>query len=120
MATSDTFKAELQRASVSETDIKRALQAVLPQLTELKITTWVVSEDGNSMSSQGNPGYCMKTRVSILDSTINNEVGSSFLDNGSYTELREFHSAQVQKSYETLQQNLESLQKLSKIWAKTL
>jgi hypothetical protein len=120
MATSDQFKSTLQQDSLDAIAVKRALKGVLAGLTELKITTRIVQPDGSSNASSTSPDHVIQTRINILDSSIENAVGSAFLMDGSYGELRDFHAEQVKKSYETLQQSLDSLQTLSNILAKTL
>uniref|UniRef100_A0ACD5GQS0 Uncharacterized protein n=1 Tax=Desertifilum tharense IPPAS B-1220 TaxID=1781255 RepID=A0ACD5GQS0_9CYAN len=37
----------------------------------------------------------MKTRINIVDGDINTEVGSVFVDNSAFAELREFHISQI-------------------------
>jgi hypothetical protein len=50
--------------------------------------------------------------MNIVDGDIDNEVGSQFIGNGPYTELRQFHMEQVQEGRQIIQKNLENLQQL--------
>jgi hypothetical protein len=125
MATSDQFKTAVQQDNLDAIAVKKALKTVLEGLTELKVTTRIVPSrivlsDDNNSPTPSSPEHCIQTRINILESRIENEVGSAFLRDGSYGELRDFHAEQVKKSYETLQQNLESLQTLSTLLVDTL
>ncbi len=117
MKTSDDFKKELKGGNIGD-----ALKMALSEAIELKITTWVTATDTpeNAQAEQGLPGYRMQTRINILDGDIENEVGSLFVGNGPYTELREFHLQQVQEGHAILQQNLDSLKQLFGVLVGTL
>jgi len=54
----------------------------------------------------------MQTRINIVDGDIDNEIGSLFLSQGPYGELRDFHLNQVKEGRSIIRQNLESLQQL--------
>jgi hypothetical protein len=62
----------------------------------------------------------MRTRVNIVDAEIDNEVGSQFIGNGPYTELRQFHMDQVHEGPKIIQQNLENLQHLFTVLTSTM
>ncbi len=117
MTTSDDFKKELKGGNIGD-----ALKMALSEAIELKITTWVTAADmpENAQADQGLPGYRMQTRINILDGDIENEVGSLFVGDGPYTELREFHLQQVQEGHAILQQNLDSLKQLFGVLVGTL
>jgi hypothetical protein len=55
-----------------------------------------------------------------VDGDIDNEVGSQFIGNGPYTELQQFHRAQVQEGPQMIQHNLENLQQLFSVLTSTL
>jgi hypothetical protein len=57
----------------------------------------------------------MVTHINLVDGDIRNEIGTSFIGSGPYTELREFHLSQVQEGREIIQKNIESVQKLGEI-----
>lgn len=120
MAISDDFKAQLKAGKIVD-----ALTLALGEAVELEITTWVSSsknsEDKNSIAAEKpNPDCRMRTRMNIVDGAIDNEVGSRFIGNGPYTELRQFHMEQVQQGREIIQQNLENLQQLFTVLTSTL
>ncbi|NES19885.1 MAG: hypothetical protein F6K41_13370 [Symploca sp. SIO3E6] len=119
MTTSDEFKEKLKAG-----DIVDALTLALSEAVELEITTWVSSVHSDSESAanveQSSPGYRMRTRMNIVDGNINNEVGTHFIGNGPYTELRKFHMEQVLEGRQIIRQNLESIQQLFTVIASTL
>ena len=120
MAISDDFKDKLKAGKIVD-----ALTLALGSAVELEITTWVSSANSDTKTlAQGNhppSADCrMRTRINIVDGEINNEVGSKFIGNGPYTELRKLHMEQVQEGRQTIQQNLESLQQLFTVLTSTL
>jgi hypothetical protein len=121
---SDQFKARLQSDKLDAKGIATALKTALSEAIELKITTWVVPADANLPATdeltQPLPGYRMKTSINIVDGDIKNEIGSLFLSNGPYAEMRQFHLDQVQKGQDIVQKNLENLQLLFTVLATTL
>lgn len=117
---SQEFKAQLRQDELTASSIGRALTTALTELIELKITTWVVPAEEGAVTSEPMPGYRMQTKINIVDGDIDNEVGSIFLDNPPYGELREFHLSQVRESRQILQDNLSNLQKLFGILISTV
>jgi hypothetical protein len=120
MATSDDFKAQLKAGKIVD-----ALTLALGEAVELEITTWVSSSknsDSTPATETEKPtADCrMRTRMNIVDGAIDNEVGSRFIGNGPYTELRQFHMEQVQQGRDIIQQNLENLQQLFTVLTNTL
>ncbi|NEQ64666.1 MAG: hypothetical protein F6J86_05900 [Symploca sp. SIO1B1] len=119
MTTSDEFKAKLKAGEIVD-----ALTLALSEAVELEITTWVSSGNSDSKSAanveQSSPGYRMRTRMNIVDGDINNEIGTHFIGNGPYTELRKFHMEQVLEGRQIIRQNLESIQQLFTVIASTL
>lgn len=118
MAVSDDFKEQLKAGKLVE-----ALTLVLTEAVELEITTWVASGNSgadNLTSDQPQPGSRMRTRINILEGEIDNEVGSEFIGNGSYTELQKFHQQQVQQGRQTIQNNLIVLQQMFTVLASTM
>lgn len=107
MATSDDFKSLLKAGQFAE-----ALTLALSEAVELKITTWVSDANDPTESDGPLPGHIMQTRINIVDGDIENQVGSLFLGDGPYRELREFHLDQVHQGREIIQQNLINLQQL--------
>jgi hypothetical protein len=113
MSASDEFKQKLQDGKIVE-----ALTMALGEAVDLEITTWVAAE--NAPQTGPEPGSCMRTRMNLVDSTVENEVGTQFIGNGPYRELRDFHLSQVHDGRQILQQNLESLQQVFTILASTM
>src|SRR5919202_335751 len=120
MATSDDFKEQLKAGKIVD-----ALTLALGEAVELEITTWVSSSANSNAKTSGSadqpPADCrMRTRMNIVDGDIDNEVGTQFIGNGPYTELRQFHMEQVQEGRQIIQQNLENIQQLFTVLTNTL
>lgn len=117
MAISDEFKEQLRAGKIVD-----ALTLALGEAVELEITTWVSSSNTNTSAEAARPsGDCrMRTRINIVDGDIDNEIGTQFIGNGPYTELRQFHMEQVQEGRHIIQQNLENLQQLFTVLTSTL
>lgn len=119
MAASDEFRRYLKDGRITE-----ALTLALGEAIELEITTWVSTGEGSPTSyssiGQPSPGYRMRTRINIVDGDIDNEVGAQFISSGPYSELREFHLQQVQDGQDIIKSNIESLQQMFVLMARTL
>lgn len=105
MAASDDFKQQIRDGNLSD-----ALKLALSEAIHLEITTWVSSPEQGDRTAM--PGSRMRTRINVVDGDIENEIGSQFLEQGPYQELRDFHLGWVQESRAILQENLESLQEI--------
>lgn len=114
MAASDDFKAQLKAGKIVD-----ALTLALGEAIELEVTTWV-STESDTDASQPSPGNRIRTRINIVDGDIDNEVGSAFVGNAPYAELRQFHLEQVKEGREIIQQNLVTLQQIFTVMANTL
>lgn len=100
-----------------------ALTLALGEAVELEITTWVSSSSDADLLTESNrpPAHCcMRTRINIVDGDIDNQIGSQFIGNGPYTELRQFHLEQVQEGRQIIRHNLESIQQLFTVLTHTL
>lgn len=118
MAASEEFKQAIKAG-----DIKQALQLAISEAPELEITTWVSAANPyhpNQPADKVLPGYQMRTRINIVEGDVETEVGSQFVGNSPYNDLREFHVQQILGSRDIIQQNLESLQQLFAILGNTL
>ncbi len=118
MSASEEFQKQLKAGNLAE-----ALTLALSQAIELEIKTWVSTEStGSDLDNldQPAPGYGLRTRINLIDGDIENEVGSQFVGNGPYRELRDFHLQQVLEGRETIQRNLENLQRMFAILSKSL
>jgi hypothetical protein len=120
MAISDDFKEQLKAGRIVD-----ALTLALGEAVELEITTWVSSSKNSEANTSAEaekpaPDSRMRTRMNIVEGAIDNEVGSRFIGNGPYTELRQFHMEQVQQGRQIIQHNLENLQQLFTVLTSTL
>ncbi|MCP2730795.1 hypothetical protein [Limnofasciculus baicalensis] len=119
MTTSDEFKKQLQAGRIVD-----ALTLALAESVELEITTWVSSANSeaktSSVSDEPPASSRMRTRLNIVEGSIDTEVGSQFIANGPYTELRQFHMDQVQSGRQIIQHNLENLQQIFTVLTRTL
>ncbi|MBP0012884.1 MAG: hypothetical protein J7545_02215 [Roseofilum sp. SBFL] len=126
MAASDDFKAALKAGK-----IKDALQIALSEAIELDIKTWVADGVHYERTAQSHPthpnapepstsGYRMRTRINIVEGKIDTEVGSHFVGNGPYTDLKDFHISQIDESRDILEQNLDNLEQLFAILAASM
>ena len=108
MGASEEFRKQLREGRIAE-----ALAIAASEAIELEITTWVTSQPNNRTSLiSPQPEECLHTRINLLDSAIDNEIGNQFLAKGHYIELEEFHLQQVKEGRQIVQQNLESLQQM--------
>ncbi|MDJ1183444.1 hypothetical protein [Roseofilum casamattae] len=116
MAATDDF-----RDAIKAGELLEALKTALSESIELEITTWISLADPYSSDRdappQVQPGYRMHSRINIVDGKIDTEVGSHFVGNGPFTELREFHINQIRSSRQIIKRNLSSIQKLFGLWA---
>jgi hypothetical protein len=119
MANSDDFKEKLKAGQIVD-----ALTLALGEAIELEIKTWVSSANSDDATSseryQPPADSRMRTRINIVDGDIENEIGSQFIGNGPYTELRQFHMEQVQEGRQIIQHNLENIQQLFTVLTNTL
>ncbi|MGD2183601.1 hypothetical protein [Lusitaniella coriacea] len=113
MASSDDFKEAIKAGKLNE-----ALMLAMSQAIELKITTWVAPSSNTPKASNRNaakPGERLHTRVNLMQSAIENEVGERFVNNNSYQKLQQFHQQQVAESSKIIYNNIQSLQKLFEV-----
>jgi hypothetical protein len=116
MAISDDFKEKLKAGQIID-----ALTLALGEAVELEITTWVSSDtETSSETDLPSANSRMRTRINIVDGDIDNEIGSQFIGNGPYTELRQFHMEQVLEGRKIIQNNLENIQQLFTVLTNTL
>lgn len=106
MATSKEFQEKLKAG-----DFLEAFRLALSEVVHLNITTTVFTEEtpGNPLPQ---PGSRMRTVINIVDGDIETEIGSRFLNDGPYGELRDFHTRQVMEGRQIIRANIESIQSL--------
>ncbi len=107
---SQDFRDKLEKNNIAE-----ALQMALSEAIELKIVTWVSDSDlpgAQNSVDDAPPCNVMRSRINIVDGDIETEIGSKFLGNGPYAELKDFHMKQVGEGRTIIRQNLDSLKDL--------
>ncbi|MEH2065184.1 MAG: hypothetical protein V7K50_23475 [Nostoc sp.] len=97
-----------------------AIKTAIVEVVDLKITTWVVDSSEQSQneitSADPKPGNRIYTRINLVNGDIDNEIGSQFTDSGTYKEIREFHLTQIKDGREIIHKNIESVEKLYKLF----
>jgi hypothetical protein len=114
MTIKDSFKEKIKQGN-----LKDALVSVVTEAVELKITTWVSTEEENS-PSKPRRGHYIRTKMNILDGDIENEIGDQFINKKSYSELQQFHLEQVKGGHQIVQTNLENIHKMFEILSQNL
>lgn len=100
--------------NVSSRNYRDALASVVTQLSHLEIVTIVEDENeavplSGGASQQGMPGKRMVTTIDLLDGDITNVIGSRFVENPTYSPLREMHRQQVDQGFSILDKNVQIL-----------
>jgi hypothetical protein len=100
--------------NVSSQNYRDALASVVTQLSHLEIVTIVEDENepvspSGGGSQQGMPGKRMVTTIDLLDGDITNVIGSRFVENPTYSPLREMHRQQVDQGFSILDKNVQIL-----------
>ncbi|MBE9055291.1 hypothetical protein [Sphaerospermopsis sp. LEGE 08334] len=108
---------DFKKNGVSFNDIVDIMKTAIADVVELEIETSVFDAYSSfrDESQTAKPENRLLTRINLIDGDIKNEVGSKFIGDGPYAELREFHLSQVKESREIIQKNIESIQKLYEI-----
>jgi hypothetical protein len=116
MKISERFKQELQLGNV-----EKAIEIVVEDAMTLEIVTWV-ADDADEPSENGTgagtrkPGHQIRTKINLLDGTVENQIGKFFLDGEPYANLRAFHLQQVEASKALIEKKVASLQILKEVW----
>lgn len=110
MTASDDFKQALRTGNLAD-----AFAIAMGQAVNLKVTTWVTPSQqdfaAENLSGEIDPSYSLQTNLNLIEGKIENKIGDRFLGDNPYQEIRQFHLQQVQQGHQTLEKNLESLQK---------
>jgi hypothetical protein len=115
MAASDDFKKALRAGNLTE-----AFAIAIGQAVELKISTRIAQTEP-SFSSMGDlrrtsPDSSLQTRLNLVEGKIENKIGDRFINGDTtYQEVREFHLEQVAQGHQTIDSNLQSLQKMFRL-----
>lgn len=104
------------KKSIDERNFFDAFAVVVKDLNQLKVTTIVEDELEDAdipMTSttqmEGKPGKRLVTVIDLVDGDITNIVGSRFVNDPSYSQLREQHLEQVMNGQRIIKRNLEIL-----------
>ena len=107
MTASEEFKQAIRAGNISE-----AFIVAMSNAPELKITTKIVTADGNKIDADaGVEDNYLHTHINLIEGKVENEIGEK-LTGDRYSEIKQFHIQQVTESHQTIQHNLISLQKM--------
>ena len=109
MTSSEDFKQALRSGNLRE-----AFLLAMSKAPKLQITTWIASPQDNPTQPKGDKG--LRTYINSLEGKIDNEIGEQLLGDR-HPEIQQFHYQQVTQWHQTIQQNLESLQKMFRLMA---
>jgi hypothetical protein len=116
MTASDDFKKALRTGNLAD-----AFAIAMGQAVNLKVTTWVAPSQQDfapeNPVTEIDPSYSLQTHLNLIEGKIENKIGDRFLGDNPYQEVRQFHLQQVQQGHQTLEKNLESLQKMFRLMA---
>lgn len=100
------------KKKIKERNFFEAFAGVVMDLVRLEVIT-VVEDQVTPYQSldeiEGLPGQRMVTIVNLLDGDIKNIIGSRFVEDAAYTQLKDFHAEQVNKSHAILKGNIDCL-----------
>jgi len=85
---------------------KEALILALTESVDLKVTTWIASDNTDEKVSED----YLCTEVNLVEGEITNSIGANILENPAYQELCKLHFEQVQQGQQIIFNNLKSLQ----------
>lgn len=112
-----TSSKEQYKKHISDRNFFEAFAVVVKDLNQLKVTTIIEDEleDANTQMipterNEGKPGKRMVTVIDLIDGDITNIIGSRFINDSSYGNLRQQHLEQVVKGQEIIKSNLKILQ----------
>ncbi len=109
MTSSEDFKQALRSGNLSE-----AFLLAMSKAPELHITTWIASPQDNP--AQPPKDKSLRTHINLIEGKIENQIGEQLLGDR-HPEIQQFHHQQVAQGHQTIQQNLESLQKMFRLMA---
>lgn len=109
-------KKEEFKENIKKRNFVEAFAAVLQDIVKLDVITVIedniedIDIDYQSLDEiEGLPGQRIITIINLLDGDIKNIIGSRFVEDKAYTQLREFHAEQVNKSHAVLKGNIDCL-----------
>ncbi|MGF1540263.1 MAG: hypothetical protein ACFCU5_07395 [Pleurocapsa sp.] len=95
-------------------NLKEAFLLAMSKAPELHITTWIASPQDNPDRPQGDKS--LRTHINLIEGKIENQIGEQLLGDR-HPQIQQFHHQQVIQGHQTIQQNLESLQKMFRLMA---
>jgi hypothetical protein len=105
---------ELQ-AKIEAGKIFEALTIAISEAVELEITTCIDSSDLDQIKPSVSDSL-LRTRLNLLDGTVDHEIDLKLVDNPAYPELQRWHIEQVKQKQNSLIENLASLEKLRQVF----
>jgi hypothetical protein len=105
----EDFKQALRKGNLSE-----AFLLAMSKAPELHITTWIASPQDNPDRPQGDKS--LRTHINLIEGKIENQIGEQLLGDR-HPQIQQFHHQQVIQGHQTIQQNLQSLQKMFRLMA---
>ena len=109
MKSNEDFKQALRSGNLRE-----AFLLAMSKAPQLHITTWIASPQDNPAQPKGDKSLC--THINLIEGKIDNQIGEQLLGTR-HPKIQQFHYQQVTQGHQTIQQNLESLQKMFRLMA---
>ena len=108
MTSSEDFKQAIKTGNINE-----AFVVAMSNAPKLTITTKVITSDSKQQGDNDEFGgdNCLRTHIDLIEGKVENEIGEKLTGDG-YSEIQQFHTRQVTKGHQTIQENLISLQKM--------
>jgi hypothetical protein len=112
MPSCEDFKQALRNGNLTE-----AFLVAMSQAPELQITTWVATPESPENQEQPRSGKCLRTYINLVEGEMINEVGAELMQDRLYQPIQQFHLQQATQGHQTIEQNLQSLQKMFRLMA---
>jgi hypothetical protein len=112
MSSCEDFKQALRTGNLTE-----AFLVAMSQAPELQITTWVATPESPENQEQPRSGKCLRTYINLVEGEMINEVGAELIQDRLYQPIQQFHLQQATQGHQTIEQNLQSLQKMFRLMA---
>ncbi len=107
MTSSKDFKQAIRAGNINE-----AFLVAMSNAPELKITTKIITAEGQQIDAEGSQvDNYLRTQINLIEGKVEHEIGEK-LTGDRYAEIKQFHLQQVTQGHQTIQHNLISLQKM--------
>ncbi len=110
MSSCADFKQALRNGNLTE-----AFLIAMSQAPELHITTWIATPETSESQDRPRSGKCLRTDINLVEGEMINEVGSELMQDQFYSQIQQFHLQQATQGHQTIEQNLQSLQKMFRL-----